>query len=320
MNINVNKNEFMWEQKFRPNTVAECILPAADKTMFQQIVNEGRVPHMVLQSNSPGTGKTTMALTLVHETDADYMFVNGADCKIDYIRNELVPFASSKTMKPGGKVIIIDEFDRKQLVDAQRHLRSFMEKYSNNCSVIITANDIDGIIKPLQSRSRVIKFGLPTQEDHVSMMKQMIQRCAAILKIEGIELETPKVLAALVKKNFPDLRKTINELDMYSKNGKIDEGILSMVMNDRDSIDDVVIALKQKDFKTLRTVAPKYCADYGSFLDKLYKTLYNEVEPASIVRLIEILGGNNKCCGLVANMEIHCMFLMCELMIELEWK
>ena len=34
-----------------------------------------------------------------------------------------------------------------------------------------------------------------------------------------------KVLATLIEKHFPDFRKTINELQRYSVNGKIDSGI-----------------------------------------------------------------------------------------------
>lgn len=315
--LTVDYDNFMFEQRYRPGNIDECILPAHDKKTFKAIIKTGRIPNIILHSTSPGTGKTTVARALVNEIDAEFMFVNGSDAKIDFVRNELTRFASSKTMSPGGKVIIIDEFDRAGLADSQRHLRSFMEAHSKNCTFIITANNINGIIEALQSRCRVIQFGQATQADQLSMMKQMIQRSMKILENENVPVEDTKVLAALVKKNFPDFRKTINELDYYSKNGKIDAGILSLVMNTRSDIDELISALKDKNVKELRALAPKYASDYSGLVSKLLNSLYTQIQPASIPRMIEIIGENNQYHGLAANIEIHIVFMLVSLAAEL---
>ena len=63
--LTINKNEFMFEQKYRPGTIEECILPARDKEIFQALIKKGQIPHLILQSNSPGTGKTTVAKAYV---------------------------------------------------------------------------------------------------------------------------------------------------------------------------------------------------------------------------------------------------------------
>lgn len=319
MNISMNPNEFMWEQKYRPSTIGECILPEEDKKMFEGIVADGRCPSMTLVSSSPGTGKTTVARALVNDLDAEMLFVNGADCKIDYIRGTLTRFASTMTTKPGGKIIVIDEFDRKQLADAQRHLRSFSEAYSHNCSIIITANDADGIIKPLKSRCPVVKFGNPTQADKVSMMKQMIVRCKHILEHENVEIEDLRVVGALVKKNFPDFRQTINVLSQYAKKGVIDSGILASVAQASD-IDELMTAMKAKDFKTLRGLTSRYVHDYPSFVTKLYETMYTQVQSASIPGIILAIGDNQKYYQQVANLEIHISMLLIQLMMESQWK
>lgn len=317
--LTTNPKEWMWEQKYRPNSIMEAILPAMDKEVFQGIVNEGRIPHMILVSKSPGTGKTTIAKAICNDIDAEVLFVNGADCKIDYIRNELTRFASTMTQKKGGKVIIIDEFDRKNLWDAQRHLRSFMEAYSHNCSIIITANNSDGIIEPLKSRSRVIEFGKATAEDKVSMMKQMIVRCKTILDQENVPVEDLKVVAALVQKNFPDLRRTITELDRYAKKGKIDSGILAQVQESSD-IEQLIDALKTKDFKVIRGLVGRYVSDYPTFVTKLYDTLYVHAQPTSIPNIILTIGDNQKYYQQVANLEIHISMMLIQLMMETNWK
>ncbi|HFG0931899.1 clamp loader of DNA polymerase [Klebsiella phage Marfa] len=318
--LTVNKNEFMFEQRYRPSTIEECILPARDKEIFQALVKKGQIPHLILQSNSPGTGKTTVAKALCHDVNAEMLFVNGSDCKIDFVRNELTRFASSISMEGRQKIIVIDEFDRSGLAEAQRHLRSFMEQYSSNCSIIITANDLDGIIKPLQSRCRVITFGSPSEEDAKSMQREMLKRCIAICENEGIVVEDRKVLAALVSKNFPELRKTINMLDHYSSKGIIDAGILNVVTKASDSIEAVIEALRNKDIKSLRALAPKYAADYAWFVDKLSSELYTMVTGPSIVRMYEIIGENNQYKGVAASTELHIVYMFIQLAIEMQWK
>ena len=318
--LTVNEKEHILEQRYRPASIEECILPSADRDTMEHIVKTGKIPHMILVSASPGTGKTTTAKALCNDTNADVMFVNGSDCKIDFVRGPLTNFASSASIEGRQKVIIIDEFDRSGLAESQRHMRSFLEAYSSNCSVIITANNIDGIIEPLQSRCRVIKFGQPTEADQVNMMKQMIRRIIEICKNENIQVEDLKVVAALVKKNFPDFRKTIGELDVYSSKGVLDSGILSIVTNDRGSVQEVIDSLKAKDIKQLRALAPKYAANYPWFVEKLAEDMYTLIPGPSIVRMYEIVGENNQYHGQAASTELHVMYMLLQLAIEMQWK
>ena len=320
--LSINEKEHILEQKYRPSTIEECILPAFDREVFESIIKKGKIPHLILHSPSPGTGKTTVAKALCNEVNADMMFVNGSDCKIDFVRGPLTAFASAASIEGRQKVIVIDEFDRSGLAESQRHMRSFLEAYSSNCSVIITANNIDGIIEPLQSRCRVIEFGKPTEEDEKPMMKAMIQRLIAICKNENIEIADLKVVAALVKKNFPRFRNTIGQLDMYSSKGVLDAGILSMVTKESGSIADVLDALKNRDVKQLRALAPKYSTDYSWFVGKLTEELYTMLKGPGIMAMYEIIGENNQYKGVASNTELHVMYMFLRLASELngEWK
>lgn len=319
--LSIKQDEHMFELKYRPQTIEECILPEHDKQVFLELVKRGKIPHLILQSNSPGTGKTTVANALCNDIDAEFMFVNGSDCKVDFVRNELTRFASAKSMEGKQKVIIIDEFDRAGVAEAQRHLRTFMETYGKNCSIIMTANNLEGIIKPLQSRANVIKFGVPTEVDTRNMMKEMILRTKAICENEKIEIgdKGMNVLASLVKKNFPDFRETIKQLDHYSTKGVIDEGILSIVTNDRGSIEDLIEALKTKDVASLRVLSKKYAPDYTFLIEKLTNELYPNVDKMSKIRMYELIGENNQCFGMAANAEIHLMYLLVQLMLNIKW-
>lgn len=315
--ISRNASEFMWDQRYRPTTLEECILPEGDKETMRGIIKSGRIDNMTLISESPGTGKTTLATVLARELDAEMLFVNGSDCKVDYIRQVLVPFASSMTMRKGGKLILIDEFDRPGLAEAQKHMRSFIESYSANVSVVVTANNINGIHPALLSRCPVVKFGQPSAEERVNMMKAAILRCMSILEIEKIEYDS-KVIAAFVKKNFPDIRSIVKSIGTYSKRGKIDEGILSEIVG--NDMTRVIELLKAKQYKELRAEVIKYAPEYDTFLARLVETVYPLVTKDSKVALIQAVGENNAQYGMAANKEIHLQYLMMTLMLGLAWE
>ena len=318
--LSINNKEHIFEQRYRPHSISECILPSQDKQILTKIVESGKIPHMILVSSSPGTGKTTVAKALCHDTDAEMLFVNGSDCKIDFVRGPLTNFATAASIDGKKKVIVIDEFDRSGLAESQRHMRSFLEAYSSNCTIIITANNIDGIIEPLQSRCRVIKFGQATDDDKRNMMKEMIRRCVEICKNENIKVEDLKVIAALVNKNFPDFRKTIGDLDHYSSKGVIDSGILDLVTKTSGDISDVLDALKSKDVKQLRALAPKYAVNYSWFIEKLANELYTKLDKASIIRMYEIVGENNQYHGVAASTELHITYMFMQLVVEMQFK
>lgn len=319
----MNINEHMYEQKYRPITLSDCILPELDKKTFEGIIKSGRIGHTILVSKSPGTGKTTLAKVLCNELDAEYILINGSDCKVDTIRDKLTKFASTKTLRKGGKVIIIDEFDRKQLQDSQLLMRGFMEAYSHNCSIIITANNIDGIIEPLQSRSTVIEFGKASKKDRDRMIMEMIKRLIVICKAENVEINKEtglKSLRALVDKNFPDLRSCITTLNRYAKAGEINEGMLAQESSAVENMNNLIDAMKSKRFSDFRMLVPNFVIDYQAFISKFYERIFKEVKPQSLPMIIDSIGRNQSTYDQCANLEIHITWMLTEIMLEAVWK
>ena len=51
-------NEFLWVEKYRPQTIADCILPASLTSTFSKMISSGEIQNMLF-TGTAGVGKTT---------------------------------------------------------------------------------------------------------------------------------------------------------------------------------------------------------------------------------------------------------------------
>ena len=305
----------LWTEKYRQRTVEECILPERLKAVFQQYVNQKEMPNLLLAGGA-GVGKTTIAKAMCNEIGCDYMVINGSDENgVDTIRVKIKNYASSVSLSGGRKVIILDEADY-LTPNAQAILRNAIEEFAANCSFIFTCNYKNKIIDPLHSRCAVIEFGLKNGEK-AQMASAFFKRITHILDTEKVEFDE-KVIAEVVKKHFPDFRRVINELQRYSKLGKIDVGILSQIGD--ISISQIVKHLKEKDFTSVRKWAATSEIDNTTFFRKLYDALYDIAKPQSIPQAVLILADYQYKQAFVADHEINLVACLTEIMANVEFK
>jgi DNA polymerase III delta prime subunit len=305
----------LWTEKYRPRTVEDCILPERLKAVFQQYVNQKEIPNLLLAGGA-GVGKTTIAKAMCNEIGCDYMVINGSDENgVDTIRVKIKNYASSVSLSGGRKVIILDEADY-LTPNAQAILRNAIEEFAANCSFIFTCNYKNKIIDPLHSRCAVIEFGLKNGEK-AQMASAFFKRITHILNTEKVEFDE-KVIAEVVKKHFPDFRRVINELQRYSKLGKIDVGILSQIGD--ISLTQIVKHLKEKDFTSVRKWAATSEIDNTTFFRKLYDALYDIVKPQSIPQAVLILADYQYKQAFVADHEINLVACLTEIMANVEFK
>jgi DNA polymerase III delta prime subunit len=305
----------LWTEKYRPRTVEECILPERLKAVFQQYVNQKEMPNLLLAGGA-GVGKTTIAKAMCNEIGCDYMIINGSDENgVDTIRVKIKNYASSVSLSGGRKVIILDEADY-LTPNAQAILRNAIEEFAANCSFIFTCNYKNKIIDPLHSRCAVIEFNLKNGEK-AQMASAFFKRITHILNTEKVEFDE-KVIAEVVKKHFPDFRRVINELQRYSKLGKIDVGILSQIGD--ISISQIVKHLKEKDFTSVRKWAASTDIDNTTFFRKLYDALYDIAKPQSIPQAVLILADYQYKQAFVADHEINLVACLTEIMANVEFK
>lgn len=305
----------LWTEKYRPQTVEDCILPDRLKKPFQEYVNQKEIPNLLL-SGGAGVGKTTIAKAMCNEISCDFMVINGSDeSGIDTFRTKIKNYASSMSLSGGRKVIIIDEADYLNPNSTQPALRNAIEEFASNCSFIFTCNYKNRIIDPLHSRCAVIDFGLKNGEK-AKMAAAFFKRIQTILQSESIDADD-KVLAELIKKHFPDFRRVLNELQRYSQFGKIDTGILTQIAD--VSIDELTKSISSKDFASIRKWVATHEIDSTVLYRKIYDSLYDVMKPQSIPQAVIILADYQYKAAFVADQEVNTVACLTELMVSCEF-
>jgi DNA polymerase III delta prime subunit len=305
---------FLWVEKYRPQTIEECVLPVSLKSTFSDMVAKGE-PQNLLFSGSAGVGKTTVAKALCNEMGCDWIIINcSEEGNIDTLRTKIRQFASTVSLTGDvKKVVILDEFDYSNANSIQPALRGAIEEFSNNCRFVLTCNYKSRIIEPIHSRCTCIDFSLPNSEKP-KIAAQMMERCSYILGKEGITFDK-KVLGQLIMKHFPDMRRILNELQRYSVSGKIDIGILSSVQD--AEINSLMKALSSKDFASVRRWAAINAeTSPQEIYRKIYDALTDHLEKQSIPEAILILADYQYKSAFVADQEINLVACLVQLMMS----
>ena len=305
----------LWVEKYRPQTIEDCILPDALKKTFQEFVNRKEIPNLLL-CGTAGVGKTTVARALCEEVGCDYIIINGSDENgVDAVRVKIKNYASSMSLSGGRKVVILDEADY-LTPNAQAILRAGIEEFASNCSFIFTCNFKNRIIDPLHSRCTVIDF--KANGSKAKMASQFFHRVCGILNDEGVTYDK-EVVAAVITKHFPDNRRILNELQRYSVSGTIDKGILAAVSDVQ--LGELFKALKDKDFASCRKwVTNNLDNDQSRIFRGLYDGLYEQLKPGSVPQLVLILAKYQYQTAFVADHEINLIACLTEIMVECEFK
>ena len=315
----IMRNEFLWVEKYRPKTIEECILPPNIKKTFQDFLDKGEIPNMLL-AGPAGCGKTTVAKALCNELGADYYVINGSDEGrfLDTVRNTAKNFASTVSLSSTAKhkVIIIDEADN-TTNDVQLLLRAFIEEFSGNCRFIFTCNFKNKILEPLHSRTTVVEFSIKGK-DRQGLAASFFKRIQEILDTEGVKYDN-KVLVELINKHFPDWRRVLNECQRYSSSGSIDSGVLATFSDVK--VNDLVKKLKEKDFPEVRKwVVNNLDNDTSVLLRRIYDACYDSMVPNSIPAAVLTLAKHQYQMAFVADQEINMLACLTEIMVECEFK
>jgi DNA polymerase III delta prime subunit len=198
-------------EKYRPKKLSECVLPYRIKSKLEKWKNKMPM-HLIFYGNA-GTGKTSTAIALAKQlAENDYSIINASKNNSDiYINNYITRLMSGVSLYGGKRIIILDESDR-LTENAQTSLRKPLEDYGHLCSVIFT-NNYDNIIEPIKSRCFEFDFNIK-QDEKDEFYKCLKRRLRTIIKKEDINIST-KELNEIIKSSCPDIRKMVNQLELY---------------------------------------------------------------------------------------------------------
>lgn len=312
-------NQFIWTEKYRPQTINECILPAPLKKTLNEIVKSGQLQNMLF-TGTAGLGKTTVARALCSMLKLDHILINGSEeSGIDVLRNKIKWFASTVSLDGTGsyKVVILDEADYLNPQSTQPALRAFIEEFSANCRFIFTCNFKNRIIEPLHSRLAVVEFNA-SKKELVGLAGQFHERLKKILDHEKVKY-TDKVLAELIIKHAPDWRRILNECQKHSSSGEIGAG--AVVGLSDSNIQALIKALKEKDFRTMRAwVVNNNDIDSAQIFKSIYECITDVAQPQSVPVAIITLADYQFKAAFAADKELNTAACLTELMANLEWK
>lgn len=259
----------LWVEAYRPKTLDGYVFQnEQQREQINRFVLERDIPHLLL-TGIQGSGKTTLAEILISELgldDADVLRVNASNkTGVDFIRDEVLIFASTQTMGSKFKIIKLEEFDRMSPA-AQDMLRAVMEENSMTCRFICTANHEHMIRPALKSRMQHLRFKAPSKDE-------VTVRAAEVLAGENIDFDLD-ILEKYVAQAYPDIRKIINNLQLNSINGKL--GNPSADADGEDYQFKLLDLIAAGSLRDIRKLVSEQCSPEQ--LTEVYEFLYRNLD------------------------------------------
>lgn len=240
----IEPEKYVWTERFRPKKVSDMVGDFKEK-ILKYLEKKESIPHFLLHSTTPGTGKTTLMKAIINELGCDYLIINSSDDrKIETIRDKVKQFSITQSTKKGVKRCVgMDEFDG-MLKASQNALRNLMETYSSNVFFILTANNINKVIEPLKSRCVVLPFNYPKKEEIYKYLEMICNKESLDYTEEGIK--------KLVELNYPSIRNCVLGLqDLWTEGKPVTEETVHPV---NEMFEEAYKLLKSKDWVSIKKI------------------------------------------------------------------
>ena len=187
-------------------------------SIFRKVIETKKVPNMIFYGPA-GTGKTTMANIIAHNSNLSLYKLNGTNASTDDIKKVIAEVGS--LLNTNGVLLYLDEIqylNKKQ----QQSLLEFVESGDITLIASTTENPYFYIYPALLSRCTVFEFKAITKDE----VKKGIQRGLDKLEIT-IEDEALDLLALA---SNGDMRKSLNNLEFLYNSLELNENKITLDM------------------------------------------------------------------------------------------
>ena len=231
----------LWMDKYKPRKLEDLTFHPNQTKLLMSLSDNSEFPHLIFYGPD-GAGKKTRVHCFLSKVYGDgiykmntinkelklksrnisYMVTssnyhlefcpsdvgNNDKFIISHVIKETSSFAQldSESQK-NFKVIVLLEAD-KMTKEAQSALRRTMEKYSENCRIIMVVNDLSAIIEPIRSRCFSLRIPAPSVDEINNVLKK-------IKKDEGLDIND-KQIESIIEKHGKNVRECITCLQMTS--------------------------------------------------------------------------------------------------------
>ena len=207
----------LWMDKYKPLTLEGLTFHPNQTRLLQSLSENSEFPHLIFYGPD-GAGKKTRVHCFLSKVYGEGIYKmntlefcpsdvgNNDKFIISHVIKETSSFAQldSESQK-NFKVIVLLEAD-KMTKEAQSALRRTMEKYSENCRIIMIVNDLSAIIDPIRSRCFSLRIPAPNETEIKDVLKY-------IIKEENLDINDNQ-MNSIIEKHGKNVRECITCLQM----------------------------------------------------------------------------------------------------------
>lgn len=301
------KNDMFW-YKYQPQTLKTIIL----LPRIRELVKDGLQSNMIFYSDTPGTGKTTLAKILCKGTD-NIEFNASQDTSVNILRDQLQKHCKSLNPFMGKdvqKTILLDEFDGVS-AEYKKAMKGFSDRFQH-VRFILTTNFIQEIDDKIVSRFIKVDFN-PKNKEEIDYLQNMYLKYLKAIATKVKMIITDDEIRKIIMLSFPDLRSATQKLqEVYitkntdqfkSFSSSSYEDIFTFIMDGKNNIEEnynfvinnfqdnpleLMKALGRPLFNRLISIEDNNLIKQGAMLINLQKS-YNERYTETIDPIIHLI-------------------------------